>query len=235
MALTRDLTRISMKGDKDACEKLKNEGMKLMGKVREQVRLSPLGLQQYKMVQKLDDGSIIEATTCYGQEQINIVTPITGGEEEFKLPEGFFPAYKVSDGWIIADQNTLKPLRYVTDYQVKECPGVPGTQHIITVPVGSPLASQYYQTGEYPLGFDFELDATYGAQIKNSDTSGVIAQGSNTDHVFERNTITGGGTGWITDWGEILRLRLYSQVMDIASPPSATLLGVKLFGTTYFC
>jgi hypothetical protein len=204
MALERGLTRISTNGDKDKCEALKMEGMKLMGKVREQIRLSPLGLQQYKMVQKLDDGSILEATTCWGREQINIFSPVVSVETEFKLSEDFFPAYKVSDGWVIADWN-LNPIKFVTDQQVIECPRAPGIQNIITTYVGSPLDAQYYWTGSYPLPYtlDFDVSATYGTSIQNSVTSEVVQTGTNTDTAHQSHAITEGGTGWTSSWGGV--------------------------------
>ena len=75
MALDRRLTRVQYSGDIDAARGQLFGGMLVLNGVREQLRLSPMGLKQFSMVRHFMDGTVIQAVSSYGHEQINIYVP----------------------------------------------------------------------------------------------------------------------------------------------------------------
>ena len=95
MALDRRLTRVQYSGDVDAAKGQLFGGMLVLNGVREQLRLSQVDLKTYQMVRRFADGTIIQAVSSYGHEQINIfvppkipvVTPVV--EEEIVVVFGF--------------------------------------------------------------------------------------------------------------------------------------------------
>ena len=95
MALDRRLTRVQYSGDIDAAKTCLFPGMLVLNGVREQLRLSQVDLKTYQMVRRFADGTVIQAVSLYGHEQINIfvppkvITPIPVIEEEIIVVFGF--------------------------------------------------------------------------------------------------------------------------------------------------
>ena len=90
MALDRRLTRIGYSGDMDAARAHMFDGMLLLDKVREQLSLSQVGLKNCRIQRDLPDGTILEAISVMGQEQVNIFSPIKPVviEEILPIPAG---------------------------------------------------------------------------------------------------------------------------------------------------
>ena len=106
------------------------------------------------------------------------------------IPAGYIIAYQVSDGWIIANNNTLAPIRFIPSSKASESADVPG---VVTIQdnmlSGNYLPSfSYYYDENYPIEFspttfDYTASRTWG--LKNIATGQIYQQGTDNDHVSQ--------------------------------------------------
>lgn len=78
MGIERKLTRTSFFGDQEVAKTLIPQGMQVLHILREQIRLSPVELNQLSVERKFFNGVVISAVSSFGQEQINIFVPPAG-------------------------------------------------------------------------------------------------------------------------------------------------------------
>jgi hypothetical protein len=216
VALDRRLTRVQYSGDTDSAKGQLFSGMLVLNGVREQIRLSQTGLKQCRMERRFANGTIIQAVSSYGREQINIycvprgvVVPLEIVEEKvfvggfichprsqnevdvYVVPAGLYgqPAMDVvaiDGGWTKDKEGVFTELVTTYDYPLVDSDNA---SFLLTGGEGGKeIISGYF------LGGNGDYGNIYWHNNKTDDTLSIVSyKGIPTRHfpLTQQNNITG--------------------------------------------